>query len=257
MQTEVDVSTYAGTAGRSPYDVLARHNREYQLLLQRIAKLFATWAPAARRIADLGCGTGNFTRVLLEALPTTTVMAADASVAMLEVLRGKLASERLRVQTVDLLVATSFAAGSFEAINVTHALNYTGEPQRALHHLANWLSPGGLLVVTDIGRPLVVANWTRPVLRWIREDLRAEGRGPLGAFFGSLQLGLSNRAAARENERFARGQGSGRYPLHSPAEFRAWIEAAGLQVLEVEGAYRDPSTGEPMSDLVVARRPMV
>jgi hypothetical protein len=47
------------------------------------------------------------------------------------------------------------------------------------------------------------------------------------------------------------------YPLHSPAEFRAWIEAAGLQVLEVEGAYRDPSTGEPMSDLVVARRPMV
>lgn len=255
-QTEVDVSTYAGAPGRSPYDVLARHNREYQLLIQRIGTLFATWAPAARRVADLGCGTGNFTSALLDALPDATVVAGDASAAMLEVLMHKLASERLRVQSADLLDPAAFASGSFEAINVTHALNYTGHTQQALRHLASWLTPGGVLVVTDIGRPLVVAHWTSPVLRWIREDLRAEGRSPVGAFLGSLQVGLSNRAAARENERFARGQGTGRYPMHSPVEFRAWVEAAGLEVLAAEGAYRDPRTGEPMSDVVVARRPL-
>jgi len=157
----VDVEAYAGRFGSSPYDELARANREYIALLHRIAELFAIYARGCRRIADLGCGTGNFTLCISDALaeaPSFRLTAVDSSPNMISIARRKVRERqlesRITVTLADITQADAFQPAAFDAINITHALNYTRDPEQVLKHIARWLTPGGILIATDIGREL-------------------------------------------------------------------------------------------------------
>jgi ubiquinone/menaquinone biosynthesis C-methylase UbiE len=258
----VDIEAYAGECGRSPYDQLQRANREYTQLLQRIGELFRIYGGKARTIADLGCGTGNVTLSISDALADVAslrITAVDASVSMAAIATAKIYERklelRIEVKVADIMQADVFPHAAFDAINVTHALNYTGNPRQALKHIAFWLRPGGLLVTADIGRELVVANWRRRLLAWHFEASRRGNRSVLGAALKTLRWSAECGAAARANALFQRGQRDGIYPLHSAEEFCRWIRESGFDIILCESeCYRDPVSGVPLDDLVVARK---
>lgn len=259
--SKVDLKSYAGSTRKSPYDALARYNLEYQRLLVEVEGIFSAHAVTCSRVLDLGCGSGNFTLAIgrgLRANPSLQIVASDISVDMLEVFRSKIDAQlvaRISLKQADALDTTAYAEGSFDAVNIIHALNYTGKPQQTLANISRWLKPGGILVAVDIGRPLVVANWRKGIWGWAVRAMRRRGFvGPL-AWIPTLSLFLRYSAAGKENEKFAIGQREGRYPMHSTVEFQSWVKETGFEILRTStDFYRDPVTGEGIDDLIVARK---
>lgn len=100
---------------------------------------------------ELGCGTGELSRRLLEAVPDLELHAVDLAPAMVERARGKLApwGDRVTFAVGDVLTVPlpPDAAGAVSALAVHH-LDPTGK--RALFaRLARTLAPGGLFVLAD------------------------------------------------------------------------------------------------------------
>jgi ubiquinone/menaquinone biosynthesis C-methylase UbiE len=101
-------------------------------------------AHPARRILDVGCGTGDLTARLQRELPTSLVAGCDFSAGMLEQARARTVAVRwLQADAARL----PFRGGCFEAIVSTEAFHWFPEPMAALREFNRVLSPGGRLLV--------------------------------------------------------------------------------------------------------------
>lgn len=230
------------------YDLMAEHNPAYQDLLQRIRAAVARWPLAAgSRLADLGAGTGNVSLMLAAMHPACHVVHVDRNEAMNRRAQRKAAQAGCGNLTVlthevggrDGDPPLPFAAGSLSAVVTVHALYAFPEPQRVLARLHDALQPGGYLLACDAGRMSSVLGWAAHVLgaHWRRHGLAA-----------TLSFWRRARSVATLNRPLARAQRQGRLWRHTPAQFRAAIEAAGYEVVEACEVYRGNS------DFVVARK---
>jgi SAM-dependent methyltransferase len=96
-------------------------------------------APGARRVADLGAGTGKFTRVLADA--GLDVVAVEPSAGM----RAEFARALPGVPVVDGSgEALPFEDGSLDAVVAAQAWHWV-DPARAVPEVARVLRPGGSL----------------------------------------------------------------------------------------------------------------
>ena len=102
-------------------------------------------------VVDAGCGTGRVTELLLRHLPRGTVLAVDASGAMVEAARRRFAGNgRVRVERQDLreleveeLVDVVFSTATF---------HWVLDHERLFDRLARALRPGGRLVAQCGGK---------------------------------------------------------------------------------------------------------
>ncbi len=94
---------------------------------------------------DAGCGTGRVTEMLLERLPSGTVLAVDASGAMVEAARRRFAGDkRVRVERVDLLQLE--VEEPVDLILSTATFHWIKDHESLFGRLAQALKPGGRLV---------------------------------------------------------------------------------------------------------------
>lgn len=102
-------------------------------------------------VIDAGCGTGRVTELLLEHLPRGTVLAVDASEAMVEAARERFAGDgRVRVERYDLLELE--VEERADMIFSTATFHWIGDHPRLFRRLARALRPGGDLVAQCGGR---------------------------------------------------------------------------------------------------------
>jgi demethylmenaquinone methyltransferase/2-methoxy-6-polyprenyl-1,4-benzoquinol methylase len=144
------------------------------LSLGRIATVYEAVAEAAvaagPRVLEIGCGTGNLTRRLLER--GTAVTAIDINPDMLAVARAKLAGMDAKLDIREMAaveVADRFAAASFDAVASTLALSEMSEDEQAyvLGAAYRVLRPGGRIVVADEVRPHgLPARIAHALVRW-------------------------------------------------------------------------------------------
>lgn len=103
----------------------------------------------ARRLLDVGCGSGAVTLDLLEACPGT-VVGVDASEDMLETARVYLAQphgRRVRLVEADGR-RLPFSDGSFDAVVCNLFLMWAGDPWAAVREMARVVRPGGVVLAT-------------------------------------------------------------------------------------------------------------
>ncbi len=94
---------------------------------------------------DAGCGTGRVTEMLLERLPRGTVLAVDASAAMVEAARERFAGDdRVRVECVDLLELE--VGEPVDLVLSTATFHWIKDHDRLFGRLAAALEPQGRLV---------------------------------------------------------------------------------------------------------------
>lgn len=258
----VNIARYAGTRHHSPYDLVTGYNREYQKIIAAVGEVFASRGARAQAIADLGCGSGNFTRRIAESIPPSPIArieAVDFSEAMLDIARFKAKSwetpHAIAFRQADLLVRDTFPECSLDAINMVHTLHCIDQPRQVVANIAAWLKPGGFFCVVDIGRELVTWHWAFGLLRWAFADLRRRGASIPAALGQTAELLVSARDAAIQNQRFQKAQRQGRFTLHSPDEFAQWFRSVGLVVSDVRQMFFDPVTKQPISDLVLGHKP--
>jgi len=111
---------------------------------------------------DAGCGTGRVTELLLKHLPNGTVLAVDASEAMVEAARRRFAGERrVRVERQDILRLE--VEEPVDVIFSTATFHWIRDHDLLFERLARVLKPGGRLVAQcggtgNVARTLAVAE---------------------------------------------------------------------------------------------------
>lgn len=116
--------------------------------------------------ADLGAGSGTFTRALIDLLPTqSTVYAIDKSPHLLWDLASQY-PHRVLVHEGDFLKFMELPP--LDGILIANALHYAPDTQEALLHLLSYLKKGGkfILIEYDISRP--VPTWIPYPVSWER-----------------------------------------------------------------------------------------
>lgn len=167
---------WRGWANAEQYDRFVRERRVYAWLNARLCE--RAELANARRVLDLGCGTGATARAALTRLPADAeVVGVDASFEMVEVARANTLDPRARFVVAEAAAVADAVGGRFD---------------RALSNAAFWQFPvldtafASLAAVLEPGSPFVfnVPAERRP------------GAGPSHAF----QIALAQALEARSGE---------------------------------------------------------
>ena len=134
------------------------------------------------RALDLGCGDGELAR-WLRAHGAVSVVGVDLSRKML-----RLARERTQDRAISFVRAgleeISFNRGAFDLVASSFALHYIQDYDAVMRRVAEWLSPGGVLVYSvehpvctaQVARQGWVADHVGRKLFWALDDYADEGR---------------------------------------------------------------------------------
>jgi SAM-dependent methyltransferase len=113
-------------------------------------------APAARRLLDFGCGTGEIARAL--AAQGYEATGSDISPAMIEMARAQPAEGKVAFVTLDAARSPRlpFEDGAFDAALSSSVFEYLADPEAQARELRRVLAPRGclLLTVPDPRHPL-------------------------------------------------------------------------------------------------------
>jgi trans-aconitate 2-methyltransferase len=134
----------------SEYEVLSGPQLGWGLDL--LARALKQWPLRGDEAAiDAGCGTGRVTELLLERLPRGTVLAVDASRAMVEAAGERFAEDpRVRAECVDLLRLE--VEEPVDLILSTATFHWIKDHTKLFEVLARALKPGGRLVAQCGGK---------------------------------------------------------------------------------------------------------
>ena len=114
------------------------------------------FTPDVRTVIDLGCGPGNLTIRLAEALPEVSFTAVDGSAPMIALARAAVNRSGLdgRVTLLqERLRALPLAAGPFDAVLSKDLLHHLPDPAVLWNTAARLGQPGALVCVMDLVRP--------------------------------------------------------------------------------------------------------
>jgi len=116
-------------------------------------------------VLELGCGTGLFSRHLIERYPSGTFLLTDASPAMLAECRRNLAgAETGHIGFAIMDAGRPGALGRFDLIATSMTLHWLPEQRASLERLRNLLAPSGVLLYAALG-PESFAEWRGVVSR--------------------------------------------------------------------------------------------
>lgn len=130
-------------------DSMLEEVHDYDELQEETAR--ATEGREVTRILELGVGTGETARRVLERHPDAELTAIDSSAAMLEEARARLPAAELRVARLE----DPLPEGPFDLVVSTltvHHLNAAGKAE-LFRRVAAVLRPGGRFVLADVVVP--------------------------------------------------------------------------------------------------------
>ena len=133
----------------------------------------------------------------------------------------------------------SFLPSSLTACTCIHALYTFPNPQQVLNNIYGWLTPGGLGIFVDPGRPVRVLDWQLAIAR---KMIQTHGLRK------TLQVMREGKEVSKQNRKAARMQAEGTFWTHSHAEFCEAVIDAGFEILEAKTTFRG------ISDFVVVRK---
>jgi len=143
----------AFSAATESYDTHAVLQREIgERLLAHLS--FTKIEP--KRILDIGCGTGYFTRLLREKFKRAEIVAVDLSDAMVSAAR-KGQPRRMPWHGHTRYVCGDTAAlplqpGCFDLVCSNLTMQWLSDPQAMLQEMRRVLAPGGLMLFSTFGR---------------------------------------------------------------------------------------------------------
>jgi len=145
------------------------------LLAGAVPREAGTWA-------DLGAGTGTFTRALVELLgPNARIYAVDRDARLVAALARWAEREAPNVIAVAADFTGAFdlpglPAPQLDGILLANALHFVSDTEPVLRRLAKWVRPGGRVVVIEYDR--------RAASRWVPYPIPPQRLAGLAASVG-------------------------------------------------------------------------
>ena len=126
----------------------------------------------ARRLLDVGCGPGQFTILVAEALPHAEVVGIDLAPTMIDLARDhaaqSVARERIRFEVADV-AHLPFADAHFDAVMSSGSIKHWPDPVAGLCEMHRVLVPGGRAFVGEMNRlapPRAIAAQRARLRHW-------------------------------------------------------------------------------------------
>ncbi|RJP22258.1 MAG: methyltransferase domain-containing protein [Deltaproteobacteria bacterium] len=102
----------------------------------------------ALKILEPGCGTGIYTRMLLDAFPGSSILGVDISEAMVRVARSRIVDHRARFAVEDAEEATG---GTYDLVSSNATFQWFLSFDRTVRRMASMLTAGGALTFSFFG----------------------------------------------------------------------------------------------------------
>ncbi|MGD0832868.1 MAG: class I SAM-dependent methyltransferase [Candidatus Dormibacteria bacterium] len=184
MPLDRDVHAFDERAPRYERGWLGRLHHD---IADRTADLAMARAPEARRILDVGCGSGYLVRRLAQRLPDgVDLVGIDPAPGMVRAARAGVADDRRVRFDSGFAEDLPYPDGSFDLIVSTTSFDHWADQGAGLAECARVLAPGGHLVLTDL-----ISPWLLPTLvaghRGRARTVRRASRLLSTAGFGSLR----------------------------------------------------------------------
>lgn len=170
----------------------------------------------AVHVLDLGAGTGNVTRALLNR--GYRVTAVENNQAMIEKLTQKNldpSGARLILNKQSAADLGSFADGSFDAVVACNVLYALDDPLGCIREVARILKPGGAFAFSTT----TAETELDPLLNEIQESLKAEGHFEANRDHYQRVYDLNKDIEIKIARR------------HSRKEYEGWLEGCGFRIL--------------------------
>jgi ubiquinone/menaquinone biosynthesis C-methylase UbiE len=154
------------------------HQTALQLALQLL--------PQARRVLDVGCGTGRLLRHARQCYPTAELVGVDLAGRMVAA-ASAVTSSKLAVRYVHARAERMpFSDGVFDLVFATLSLRHWTNPPAGIAEVARVLTPNGVVVLADIFRSCPRRGPAVPMLRRRHAVVPAE----LGALLAAQRLAV-------------------------------------------------------------------
>lgn len=134
---------------------------------RQVFRAFAPWLSG--RVLELGCGTGNFTRLIAEAGHSVT--AVDINPAYVAVAGERLASYP-RVTVAEMDIREMALSETFDTVILLDVLEHIEDDVGLLRDLAARLAPGGRLILKVPAMPSLYCPMDRAIGHYRRYDRR-------------------------------------------------------------------------------------
>jgi malonyl-CoA O-methyltransferase len=129
-----------------------------------IAKIKAN---SFNKILDIGCGTGNYTKLLREKFPGASIKAVDMSPEMIEI-----AKEKLRDEVIEFIVADGEVIDfnePFDLISSNASFQWFEDLEKTLSRYKRLLNENGVILFSVFG-PLTFYELDRSLKELVGED---------------------------------------------------------------------------------------
>ncbi|RAM49968.1 MAG: methyltransferase type 11 [Hapalosiphonaceae cyanobacterium JJU2] len=127
------------------------YDQRWNNYIAKTLSFLKTWAQISPEatVLDIGCGTGEFERLLLTENPQQVITGVDISEEMLLVAKQKCRTyPNVAFQTASVS-ALPFADNSFDVVVSASAFHYFDDPDAALREIKRVLKPEGKVVILD------------------------------------------------------------------------------------------------------------
>jgi precorrin-6B methylase 2 len=154
-----------------------------QIFDRRVDIVNSLGLKAGMNVADIGAGSGFFSRLMAERVaPTGTVYAVEISPCLIDRINRSAAAANLRnIKTVLGTARTpKLAERSVDVIFVAESYHHFEYPREMLQHIKSALKPDGLLVIVDLERvegvsPAYVLDMVRAGKGTFTDEIRNAG----------------------------------------------------------------------------------
>ena len=119
-------------------------------------------------VLEIACGTGRNLAKVQQAYPGTRLFGIDISAEMLKGAKGKLGTKAIRAPADARQFDARAMLGrpTFERVILSYSISMIPDWERAMHHAATLVAPGGSLHVVDFGSYSARDTLGARVLKW-------------------------------------------------------------------------------------------
>lgn len=169
------------------YDGERLQQSTYAPIHDEVLRRLAETGPG--RILDLGCGTGQLTKRMIDTFPAAGVVGTDLSSGMLTRAADRLSADRTggAVLVRSDAQRLPFASGSFDVITCTESFHWYTDQAATMETLRELLVPGGRLLVASVA---TITGIGEDVLRFVSQL----GGTPIRALTGEHMRAVVEKA---------------------------------------------------------------